>query len=210
MLNYEIIATGSTGNSVLIEDYLFDIGVPFEKIRHILKNVKYIFITHVHTDHLKVDTYRLISKNFPKIKFFGNIEVEEKIKHLSLKNFTLIKKNQTINFKNGNILNVFEVPHDVLTFGFRFTKNSLKIIYTTDCGSLEHITAKNYDYGFIECNHDLGKLLSFANDRDTTYYERARFERVMKTHLNSVQYLEFGKINKIKNLISLHMSEKNL
>ena len=51
-LNYEIIASGSSGNCVVIEDMMFDVGVPYSKIRKYLYNIKYLFISHAHSDHI--------------------------------------------------------------------------------------------------------------------------------------------------------------
>lgn len=49
-MNYEIIASGSSGNALLIENkILIDCGVPFSKISSFYKDIKAVLLTHVHS-----------------------------------------------------------------------------------------------------------------------------------------------------------------
>lgn len=50
-MNYNVIASGSTGNSVLLNDeFLVDIGIPFKLLKNSINidDVKALFITHYH------------------------------------------------------------------------------------------------------------------------------------------------------------------
>ena len=48
-MNYEVLATGSSGNCVIInESIAIDIGVPFKKIEAYSKNLRLVMLTHVH------------------------------------------------------------------------------------------------------------------------------------------------------------------
>jgi hypothetical protein len=49
-MNYEVVATGSKGNAVLINDeILIDIGVPHKKIFPYFKKLKLVLLTHIHS-----------------------------------------------------------------------------------------------------------------------------------------------------------------
>lgn len=46
--NYEIIASGSKGNAIILRDYiLLDCGVPYSKIKNRIKQLKLVFISHI-------------------------------------------------------------------------------------------------------------------------------------------------------------------
>ena len=79
-MNYEIIGTGSKGNCVIIENIMFDCGVPAKQFNRIdLKKIKYVFLTHIHQDHIKKNNLkRLLTKDI-----FCNKEVFEKLETIS-------------------------------------------------------------------------------------------------------------------------------
>lgn len=48
-MNYEILATGSAGNCVIInESIAIDVGIPFKKIEPYAKKLRLVLLTHVH------------------------------------------------------------------------------------------------------------------------------------------------------------------
>ena len=69
-MKYEIIATGSKGNAVLINDILVDCGIPFKRLKPYLYEVNTLLITHEHSDHVKATTLRAIKKHFSKYEQF--------------------------------------------------------------------------------------------------------------------------------------------
>ena len=49
-MNFEVVATGSKGNAVIINDeILIDCGVAFKKIEPYVKKLKLVLLTHVHS-----------------------------------------------------------------------------------------------------------------------------------------------------------------
>lgn len=49
-MNYDVIASGSSGNALLIENkILIDCGVPFSKIKPFYEDLKVVLLTHVHS-----------------------------------------------------------------------------------------------------------------------------------------------------------------
>ena len=67
----EIISTGGkAGNAVLLNDhYLFDCGVAYGKLKRHLKQIKLVFLTHIHGDHFKALTLRRLAHQHPLIRF---------------------------------------------------------------------------------------------------------------------------------------------
>lgn len=49
-MHYEILGSSSKGNCIIIENKMaLDVGVSYAKIKNYLKNIKLIFISHVHS-----------------------------------------------------------------------------------------------------------------------------------------------------------------
>ena len=46
MIRYSIIATGSKGNAVKIDDILIDCGVSFKKLKDVYKHIRLVLLTH--------------------------------------------------------------------------------------------------------------------------------------------------------------------
>lgn len=162
-MNYEIISTGSKGNSVLINDVLIDAGIPFKKLKKYLYDVKYLLITHIHSDHLNKKTLLSINAEFPHIQIIGNHEVHDAY-------YCNIIANAGFEIDTGDYkFYPFECLHDVLTYGFCWQYEGKEIIYATDTGSLENAPIKKYDYFFIESNHDEAKLEAARNEGKGRY-----------------------------------------
>lgn len=48
-MNYEVLATGSTGNCVILNGSIaIDIGVPYKKVKPYAKKLRLVLLTHVH------------------------------------------------------------------------------------------------------------------------------------------------------------------
>src|SRR4051812_11316216 len=77
-MDYSIISTGSKGNCVIInKNIMVDCGVAFRSIKKYLYDVKYLLLTHTHSDHINRKTIQLIAEEFPKIIIIGNHEVHQ-------------------------------------------------------------------------------------------------------------------------------------
>ena len=49
-MEYEIIATGSTGNAlVLNKNILIDVGVSFKSLKSVYKDLQLVLLTHIHS-----------------------------------------------------------------------------------------------------------------------------------------------------------------
>lgn len=218
VLEYEIIKTGSKGNSILFnKTLLLDIGIPYKDIKKYLKEVKTIFISHLHADHLNKTTAKLISYNYPKIKFLCNFEVAVALFESGVKKYSIWCLDEHRWFDLGFAkVRIEKLIHDVNNSSFQIEyKNGKKMIYITDTGSIPStINAKDYDNYLIEANYkneeELGKLIQqdYDNGKEFSHYVRVR-----DTHLSEEQALEWLKENMGENskfeFIHMHKGENN-
>lgn len=153
-LHYRVLYSGSTGNCVIIENMMFDCGVPFKAIKSSLYYIDYLIITHTHSDHLKESTLNQIRKYFPNIKVIGNYEVAQTVPVDVIANSEYVVKGM----ESYNLI-PFECEHDVLTYGYTFDIKGKRVIYATDTNNLDAISKDDkFDYLFIESNHDEEKI----------------------------------------------------
>ena len=163
MLDYEIISSSSRGNCVRIEDMLFDVGVPYRKIAEKLYDIRYIILTHRHSDHLHMRTAQQIQKRFPRISWIGNFDVGQRIP------LDHIVGDETVMALKGRTLPSFPCVHDVPTHGYVIASKKGKFIYAPDTHSLEHAPKAKYDYFLLESNHDEKKIEQVRNTPRKVY-----------------------------------------
>ena len=71
-MTYDILATGSSGNAVVINgEILIDCGVPMKKMREsgCIKDLRLVLLTHAHGDHFNKSTVSRLSKERPSIRW---------------------------------------------------------------------------------------------------------------------------------------------
>lgn len=155
-MNYKIISTGSKGNALLLENMvLVDCGIPFNKISEYYKNIKLVLLTHIHSDHFNKSTISKLAILRPSLRF-GCCEwlVEELIKcGVKKTNIDVYKIGIKYTYLSTLSIQPILLYHNVEQCGYRVFINGNKCIYCTDTNSVEGISAKNYDYYFIEANH---------------------------------------------------------
>ncbi|RIO94479.1 hypothetical protein BUZ39_01175 [Staphylococcus haemolyticus] len=201
-MHYEIISTGSKGNSVIINDIMVDCGVAFKRLKEYLYDIKYLLLTHVHSDHIKPTTLKRIKKEFPHIKVIGNYEIAQlyDVDHIINAGFPMDIDNYTFE--------AFECVHDVVTYGYTWSFNDNEIIYATDTNSLENAPIKKYDYLFLESNYDVEKLEQARGKRSKYGYDPyvSGLRHLSTKDCKTFYYL--NRRNKESKLIELHMSER--
>ena len=200
-MNYKIISTGSKGNCVIINDVMVDVGVPFGKIKNELYDIKYLLITHVHSDHLNIKTIQQVAENFPRIKIIGNYEVHD------FYNCNIIANAGFEIVTDDYVFTPFQCVHDVLCYGFTWTFEDQEIIYATDSSTLEHAPKKKYDWLFLESNHDEQKLEQVRNVQKGSYNPYLSGKR----HLSTQQAKAFFYLNRRNDesqFIELHQSSR--
>lgn len=153
-MEYEIIASGSSGNCVVIGNIMVDCGVSYNRLKERLFDVDYLIITHIHTDHLKETTYERIRKQFPNIVVITNWQVSEKLNG----DVDVVVDIGEITEVGEYSFETFEAIHDVVNCGYCWSVEengeTIDIIYVTDTEDLAHAPDREFDYLFLESNHD--------------------------------------------------------
>ncbi len=179
-MNYKIINTGSDGNALVIENtILIDCGVSFKKLRDYYKNLKIVLLTHIHSDHFNKKTIKKLAEERPMLRF-GCCEwlVQDLIDcGVDKRNIDVFELDKLYDYKLFKI-KAIELYHDVKQCGYKLEINNNKVIYATDTCKIDHISAKDYDYYFIEANYENEEELH--NRAIDEYYEN----RVKNTHLS--------------------------
>ncbi len=186
-MNYKIINSGSDGNATIIENMiLIDCGVSFKKLRDYYRDLKLVFISHRHSDHMNKRTIKQLAENRPTLRFLiGDFLLGELLEcGVNRSNIDVIGLGEKFYYGKFEVM-IFKLYHDVPNFGLRLFMNNKKLIYATDTCTLEGIKATGYDYYFIEGNYeDEEELHSRAYNN---YYE----SRVKRTHLSKEQATEW-------------------
>lgn len=195
-MKYEIVGSSSKGNSIILEDsIMLDCGVAYKKVKSFMKNIKLIFISHIHSDHLNKSTIKNISYYYPTIKFMcGSSDIVNILVKCGVqkKNIFLLD-----NCKDYNLgickIRLESLTHDVPNHLIKIEKNNKKCIYIVDTSNVDNIVAKNYDLYLIENNYQedllkehLDKAIMENDDGMKKY-----LLRVPETHLSSEQSNSF-------------------
>lgn len=200
-MKYEIIKTGSRGNCIIVEDiFMLDCGVPYKMIKDKLKDIKLIFISHIHSDHLNRATVKKIAYEHPNIKFIAGEPLLMPLTEcgISTKNLIVLYTDVWFNLKLCTI-KLDYLYHDVPNFCLHLEYKNKKLFYCTDTSRIDHVSAKSYDLYLIEANYltdeELeGKIIEAEHNGEFTY-----LKRVKETHLSQLQALNWLDDNKGEN-----------
>ena len=70
MIDYNIIATGSAGNAIVLNNnILIDCGVSFKALKEVYKELVLVLLTHIHSDHFSKTTIRKLAEERPTLRF---------------------------------------------------------------------------------------------------------------------------------------------
>lgn len=214
-MNYKIIKSGSSGNSILLENgLLLDCGVPFKLLINDLPKIKAVFISHEHKDHMNLSTLKKIHDLRPTVRFLAGFWLKQSLLSIGIKSskIDIIEHNKAYDYGIWKIIPVILI-HDVKNYGIKIIdrQKKQKIIYAVDTNRIDHITAKNYDLYLIEGNYDEEKLeRNIKKDMEQGIYSYGM--RVKETHLSIEQASEWvlenmGEKSKYE---FIHQSQNNL
>lgn len=205
-MNYEVINTGSDGNCIVLnENIMLDCGIGYARIKKHLKNIKIVFISHVHADHLKQSTVKKIAFEYPNIKFIVGEQLVDTLLqcNVSKKNIFILKLNTWYDIGICKV-KLDYLYHDVPNYALHIEIKDFKILYATDTGKIDHIIANNYDFAFIEANYETKEVLEeqirIAHEKG----EYTHLERVKYTHLSQLDAINWLQKNNITNYCFIH------
>lgn len=197
-MHYEILKTGSKGNCIIVENkFMLDCGVPYKVIKPYLNDIKMVFISHEHSDHLNKTSIKRIAYEQPNIVFLVGIGLYQTMRDLGLSAKQLYSINTGIWHDMGMCkVRLDYLYHDVPNTALHLIYHGRKLFYATDTSKIDHITAKDYDLYLIEANYSTdeeleAKILEAEQKGEFTY-----LKRVKRTHLSQLQALNWLDRNK--------------
>lgn len=200
---YQVIASGSTGNAVIYhKSILVDCGVPWSFIKHFMKDIQLVLLTHSHNDHINTQTLRKLAYERPTLRFGCGIWMKDYLE--GIKNVDYYEAGQVYNYGSFSISPVV-LYHDVKNFGYRIFKDGTKIIHCTDTAHLSGITAKNYDLYCIESNYNEDTIFQIIEKLESEG-KFAHQRGAINSHLSEQQCNDFFFTNKgpESKLVRLH------
>lgn len=159
-MNYNIISSGSCGNCIILENEIaLDMGVSFKDLTPYYKNLKMVFISHIHSDHLKKSTIKRLAFERPTLLYVvGSFLVDTLIKcGVKASNIIVANCDSILSIKINDLnlkVKSYSLKHDVPNYGFEIDINNKKVAYCTDTKDLDGISIKNADLYFIEGNYE--------------------------------------------------------
>ena len=204
MLDFNIISSGSSGNCIILDNnIMLDCGVAYKKIEKYLKDIRIIFISHRHHDHLLPSTIKKIAYEYPNIKFIVGYTLAEVLIECNVnrKNIFALQLKKWYDIGIAKIKLDYLI-HDVPNCAIHIEYKNNKIIYATDTSEINHIEAKDYNYYLIEANYETDEELleKIKEDKEKNNGFSYR-ERVLKTHLSQLQAINWLDKNKNKDSV---------
>lgn len=156
MIDYNIIATGSKGNAVVIDQkILIDCGVSFKALSKVYRALKLVLLTHIHSDHFQPTTLRLLAENRPTLRFACCAWLCKPLVDagVPVSQIDVLEPGHMYGYGIYNVRPDM-VKHNVPNCAWKVWLPSGKLFYCTDMNNLNGITAPNYDLYMVEANYD--------------------------------------------------------
>lgn len=193
-MTYDILATGSSGNAVVINgEILIDCGVPMKKLREsgCIKDLRMVLLTHAHGDHFNPATVRALHQERPALRW---VCCEWMVPHLLeagvlAQLIRMPTKKRSCECRNIRFFPV-DLVHDVPNCGWHIWTENERLFYATDTSTLDHIEAKDYDLYLIEANHTRAEIEARIADKQSRG-EFAYEVRAARNHLSHEQALDW-------------------
>ena len=213
----KIIASGSKGNCTFLytgkDKYIIDIGISYLSLKRSLErnslsleDIKGIFITHAHSDHIKGLTSII---KYTKLPIFIPEEMYEELEDkLPKERCIFLEDNTKVNQID---IELIHTSHDAASsVGYIITYMDKRLVYVTDTGYInrKYLTKmQDADIYILESNYDETMLM----DGPYPYILKQRV--VSDTgHLSNKttsRYLKKIATDRTKYIVLAHISEKN-
>lgn len=190
-----VIATGSTGNAVTINEYLLvDCGVPFATLEPYYKKLRLVLLTHIHSDHFNPATIKRLHFLRPALRFAVPPWLSQPMHDLGvdhgIMDIVIPSAGRGMIYQNGLLICNQRIPHDTDNCCWHIQQNRERAFYATDCGTLDGIEARNYDLYMVEANYDEDELAE-REARKLSAGEFSYESRAATSHLSTKQVREW-------------------
>lgn len=217
MIKFCSLSSGSKGNTAYIEingdKYLIDIGnsclyveTALKEIGINPKEIKGIFISHSHKDH--IEGLRVFAKKYNPVVYLSRESYQEISKIFRINNLMFLEELELADYN----LTLIPTSHDALgSYGFLFDdKIGNTLVYITDTGYISEKNLKmieNKKLYYFESNHDIEMLMNGPYP----YYLKQRIlsDKGHLSNKSSSYYLHQLIGNQTKTIILAHLSETN-
>jgi phosphoribosyl 1,2-cyclic phosphodiesterase len=208
MIKFLIVGSGSKGNATLVYDehtmFQIDMGLPLKRINAALgtihaglDDIKAIFITHDHSDH--IGTLDLLPYSVKR--FASKDTLKDHYNEMAIGSIVTLG-----DFK----ITSFSVSHDATNpVGYLIRNKDESLVYITDCGYLTDSNLamiKNKTYYIFESNHDLKML--YASHRPLILKQRIHSDVGHLSNTDSASYLRDSVGPSTKAIYLAHLSEE--
>ena len=206
MVRYNIIASGSQGNAVILNDaVLIDCGVPYKQLALYVPKLKLVLLTHIHSDHFCKRTLRRLAAERPTLRFGCCRWLVSPLVAAGVpeRQIDLLKPRVMYGYGLCNVI-PFELTHNVPNCGYKVHFGNGKVIYATDTNNLDGIQAIGYDLYLIEANYndeDIRRRIKEKRMAGQFAYE----EQAFRNHLSEAKCTEFLLRNMRGNGIAIPM-----
>lgn len=216
-MQLKVLASGSKGNSSLVicDDIkiLIDIGISYSRIKSHLEinnikidEIKALFITHSHSDHIKGLKTFIKETN---ISVYIPEEMYDELKETLPKERCIFIKDK-FNINNVNI-ELIHTSHDTdFSVGYIFEYKNRTLVHVTDTGYInrKYLTKmEDKNVYLIESNHDEAMLMDGPYPRFLK--ERVISDRGHLSNKTTAGYLKKITTENTNCVILAHISEKN-
>ena len=206
MVRYNIIASGSQGNAVILNDaVLIDCGVHYKQLAPYVPKLKLVLLTHIHSDHFCKRTLRRLAAERPTLRFGCCRWLASPLVAAGVpeRQIDLLKPRVMYGYGLCNVI-PFELTHNVPNCGYKVHFGNGKVIYATDTNNLDGIQAIGYDLYLIEANYndeDIRRRIKEKRMAGQFAYE----EQAFRNHLSEAKCTEFLLRNMRGNGIAIPM-----
>ncbi|HRR78467.1 MAG TPA: MBL fold metallo-hydrolase, partial [Ruminococcus sp.] len=169
-MNYKIIASGSSGNAAVVNDYiLIDCGVSYRALAAVKKQLRIVVLTHIHSDHFNRSTIRRLAAERPTLRFACCKWLTAELLKcgVSEHNIDQLQLGKLYNYGSFK-LSPIKLYHDVPNCGWRIFAGAEKAIYITDTTTVQGITANHYDLYLIEANYSESEICERIRAKEET------------------------------------------
>ena len=196
MIDYNIIASGSSGNATVINEHiLIDCGVSLKALKPYIRDLNLVLLTHEHGDHFRPSTVRELHRQRPTLRF-GCCEwmvkhlLDAGVKPVVIDVYDEIQDDTCYIYRPDFSVRPVRLTHNVPNCGYVIVYGGDTLLYATDTGSMDGITEPGLDLYLIEGNHSEAEIEAAIAEKEAAgefCYEAA----AAQNHLSKEKALEW-------------------